>query len=128
MWPTTVQWTSDWFLSGISAQTAATILSGKHARVSASVSDCHTHNSSQNHFDFRNFPQNFIETILAKSLDKSRLLLLDRDRQAGVIRGASSPPPTYRSHAGTLLRYAVYATINKTYFLKHRFVRFVPNI
>ncbi|XP_055322492.1 dual specificity protein kinase splA [Sitodiplosis mosellana] len=32
-----------------------------------------------------------------------RLLLLDRDRQAGVVRGAS-PPPTYRSHAGTLLR------------------------
>ncbi|XP_059612673.1 uncharacterized protein LOC132259138 [Phlebotomus argentipes] len=32
-----------------------------------------------------------------------RLLLLDRDRQAGVVRGAS-PPPTYRSDAGSLLR------------------------
>ncbi|XP_037942096.1 uncharacterized protein LOC119675007 [Teleopsis dalmanni] len=32
-----------------------------------------------------------------------RLLLLDRDRQHGVVRG-SSPPPTYRSHAGSLLR------------------------
>ena len=32
-----------------------------------------------------------------------RLLLLDRDRQNGVVRG-SSPPPTYRSHAGSLLR------------------------
>uniref|UniRef100_A0A1A9WK18 Radial spoke head protein 3 homolog n=1 Tax=Glossina brevipalpis TaxID=37001 RepID=A0A1A9WK18_9MUSC len=32
-----------------------------------------------------------------------RLLLLDRDRQSGVVRG-SSPPPTYRSHAGSLLR------------------------
>ncbi|XP_034141040.1 uncharacterized protein KIAA1522 isoform X2 [Drosophila guanche] len=32
-----------------------------------------------------------------------RLLLLDRDRQNGVVRG-NSPPPTYRSHAGSLLR------------------------
>ncbi|CAD7077975.1 unnamed protein product [Hermetia illucens] len=32
-----------------------------------------------------------------------RLLLLDRDRQNGVVRGGS-PPPTYRSHAGSLLR------------------------
>lgn len=35
-----------------------------------------------------------------------RLLLLDRDRQANAVaatRGVS-PPPTYRSHAGTLLR------------------------
>lgn len=32
-----------------------------------------------------------------------RLLLLDRDRQAAAVR--ASPPPTYRSHAGTLLRY-----------------------
>lgn len=40
------------------------------------------------------------------SLSPIRLLLLDRDRQAGVVRGAS-PPPTYRSHAGTLLRYTL---------------------
>ncbi|TMW45750.1 hypothetical protein DOY81_009170, partial [Sarcophaga bullata] len=37
-----------------------------------------------------------------------RLLLLDRDRQNGVVRG-SSPPPTYRSHAGSLL-----STLNNT--------------
>uniref|UniRef100_A0A1I8QCA7 Uncharacterized protein n=1 Tax=Stomoxys calcitrans TaxID=35570 RepID=A0A1I8QCA7_STOCA len=39
-----------------------------------------------------------------------RLLLLDRDRQNGVVRG-SSPPPTYRSHAGSLLRAPLTSTI-----------------
>ncbi|XP_055839775.1 probable serine/threonine-protein kinase DDB_G0267686 [Episyrphus balteatus] len=39
-----------------------------------------------------------------------RLLLLDRDRQNGVVRG-SSPPPTYRSHTGSLLRAPLTTTI-----------------
>ncbi|XP_037815833.1 uncharacterized protein LOC119606400, partial [Lucilia sericata] len=42
-----------------------------------------------------------------------RLLLLDRDRQNGVVRG-SSPPPTYRSHAGSLLRAPLTSTIRGT--------------
>ncbi|XP_055602939.1 uncharacterized protein LOC129751445 [Uranotaenia lowii] len=33
-----------------------------------------------------------------------RLLLLDRDRQSGRIRSTASPPPTYRSNVGSLLR------------------------
>ncbi|XP_058829444.1 uncharacterized protein LOC131688871 [Topomyia yanbarensis] len=33
-----------------------------------------------------------------------RLLLLDRDRQSGRMRSTASPPPTYRSNVGSLLR------------------------
>uniref|UniRef100_A0A182SDZ4 Uncharacterized protein n=1 Tax=Anopheles maculatus TaxID=74869 RepID=A0A182SDZ4_9DIPT len=32
------------------------------------------------------------------------LLLLDRDRQSGRMRSTASPPPTYRSNVGSLLR------------------------
>ncbi|XP_036343065.1 uncharacterized protein LOC118752305 [Rhagoletis pomonella] len=39
-----------------------------------------------------------------------RLLLLDRDRQNGVDRG-NSPPPTYRSYTGSLLRAPLTTTL-----------------
>ncbi|XP_054739357.1 uncharacterized protein LOC129245300 [Anastrepha obliqua] len=41
-----------------------------------------------------------------------RLLLLDRDRQNGVVRG-NSPPPTYRSYAGSLLRAPLTTTLRR---------------
>ncbi|XP_062543177.1 uncharacterized protein LOC134210843 [Armigeres subalbatus] len=44
-----------------------------------------------------------------------RLLLLDRDRQSGRIRSTASPPPTYRSNVGSLLRIPLTSRYNSSH-------------
>ncbi|XP_055532282.1 uncharacterized protein LOC129722666 isoform X2 [Wyeomyia smithii] len=43
-----------------------------------------------------------------------RLLLLDRDRQSGRMRSTASPPPTYRSNVGSLLRIPLTSRYNNS--------------
>ncbi|XP_053686757.1 uncharacterized protein LOC128736305 [Sabethes cyaneus] len=43
-----------------------------------------------------------------------RLLLLDRDRQSGRMRSTASPPPTYRSNVGSLLRIPLTSRYNSS--------------
>lgn len=52
---------------------------------------------------FPTFKKSEASAFYMKKKHSFRLLLLDRDRQSGAVRGAS-PPPTYRSNAGSLLR------------------------
>lgn len=42
------------------------------------------------------------------SMQEYRLRLLLLDRHSGTPGSAASPPPTYRSHPGSLLRYTLY--------------------
>lgn len=114
---TSVQWpwqyAARFIVSRVPASTATALLPGQHAGVQTQVGFLTTYNRPPmdrsgliNCHDDKQKRDTFRSNFALFPPVLPRLLLLDRDRQNAVNRGvaAPSPPPTYRSNSGSLLR------------------------